>query len=137
MKRSEKKVLTAIMERPSSFDQLCSRLRLPFPVLEEALNVLLKAGDIHYVAGKYCINKVSRDNVARGVGVECPPAPAEKPKVTRLALRGGKLVEERGEGLLQEPVVVEDKPIAEWLKNPPQPEPRWLRERKTRRRDRE
>ena len=57
MKRSEKVVLSAIMERPSSLSDLRDGLRLSYANIEAALNSLLKAGCIHYVAGKYCINK--------------------------------------------------------------------------------
>lgn len=64
---------------------------------------------------------------------EYPKVPRDN--VARLVLQEGKLVEERGEGLLQEPVVMEDKPLAP--NDPPKPLPKWLHEPKTRKQDRE
>lgn len=136
MKRSEKRVLTRVMESPCTLHQLYYSIRLPTFRIREAVSSLLESGDIQFDGVKYHINKVPRDNVARRAGVEWPPAPAnDEQPVSRLVLQEGKLVEERGEGLLQEPVVMEDKPLDP--NDPPKPLPKWLHEPKTRKRDRE
>ena len=111
MKRAEKRVLTAIMEKPHNFSELCKRLRLPDLVVERAIETLLKAGDIHYVIngpnGRYAIRNRKDRSILKAEALESPSRSLS-----------------------------EDKPLPEWLKNPPQPLPRWLREPKTRRRDR-
>ena len=117
MKRSEKRVLTAILNKPMTLQELYVSVRLSRSRICEALESLMRSGDVERYGDSYRI---------------CSQRP-----VSKLVLRDGKLVEECGERLLRPAVVVKDKPIAEWLKNPPQPLPRHLQEPKTRRRDRE
>ena len=121
MKRAEKRVLSAIMEKPRSFDDLCQSLRLPIGAVEKALNVLIKDGSIQYGdGGKYFIRKQKDRSILKAKVLEAP----------------SRSLPESPDELLEEAVSIRDKPIPDWLKNPPQPLPRRLREPKTRRRDR-
>lgn len=121
MKRIDKKVLTLIMDRPRTPEELKRETGWTATGLQAAINRLQSTRDILFDGKRYYVNpNLSND---------------EKP-ISKIVLKNNVLVEERGEGLLSPAVIVEDKPIAEWLKNPPQPLPRRLREPKTRKRDR-
>ena len=56
MKRSEKKVLKAVMERPSTLADLM-RLRLPAIRIKQATHALVKSGDIQCDGVKFHINR--------------------------------------------------------------------------------
>ena len=57
MKRSEKKVLTAVMKRPCTLADLLYQLRLPAWKIKQAALALVKAGDIELTGGKFYIRK--------------------------------------------------------------------------------
>lgn len=61
MKRSEKKVLTAVMKKPCTYADLL-RLRLPSFKIREATRSLIKSGDIQFYDNKYYIGKPSNAN---------------------------------------------------------------------------
>ena len=57
MKRSEKRVLTAILEKPCTLAELM-RLRLPAIKIEQACHALVKSGDIQFDGTKFHIKKI-------------------------------------------------------------------------------
>ena len=56
MKRSEKKVLKAVMEKPQTLAELMW-LRLPAVKIKQAANSLIEAGAIQFDGTKYHIKK--------------------------------------------------------------------------------
>ena len=56
MKRSEKKVLKAVMERPSTLAELM-RLRLPAIKIKQATHALIRSGDIQLTDNKFYIRQ--------------------------------------------------------------------------------
>lgn len=118
MRRIEKKLLCLLMKSPRTFVELVRATGWSEVGLQAAVSHLQLTGDICFDGDRYSVCEKGGP-------------------VSKLVLSEGSLVEEHGEGLLADAVVVEDKPLPEWLKNPPQPEPRWLKERKTRMRDRQ
>ena len=57
MKRSEKKVLKAVMKKPCTLADLLRELRLPAIKIKQATHSLIKAGAIQFVDGKFHIKK--------------------------------------------------------------------------------
>ena len=57
MKRSEKKVLVAIMNGPCTLDQLFYLLRLPTLKIRQAVLSLRRSGDIQFDGTKFSINR--------------------------------------------------------------------------------
>ena len=61
MKRSEKKVLTAVMKKPCTFADLLE-LRLPSFRIREATRSLIKSGDIQFCDNKFYIRETKNAN---------------------------------------------------------------------------
>ena len=61
MKRSERKVLIAVMNGPVSLDQLFVLLRLPTVKIREAVLSLREGGDIQFDGHKFSIKKTQAE----------------------------------------------------------------------------
>ena len=61
MKRSERKVLIAIMNGPCTLDQLFYLLRIPTFKIRQAVLSLRRSGDIQFEAGKFHIKKTKTE----------------------------------------------------------------------------
>ena len=65
MKRSEKKVLKAVMQGPQTLADLM-RLRLPAIKIKQACRALVKSGDIQHVDGKFYIKTPINRDASKG-----------------------------------------------------------------------
>ena len=66
MKRSEKAVLIAIMEKPCTLAELFRRLGFSAVMIRQACDALVKSGDIQFVDGKFYIKTPINRDASKG-----------------------------------------------------------------------